>query len=171
MTVAKESERRWLVKFFPEWKEFAELFYYLTDIEYIWQTYLKKDKDNVSPRVRKSINGFILNNPEISYTYNKKHNIEKGVNKEEECEITEKEYKDYLKDKDSNEVIKIRFKFKYKNQNFELDVFKAPENLCMLELELKDIDDKVELPKFISIEKNVTGSKEYNNYAISQKNK
>ena len=73
---------------------------------------------------------------------------------------------------DREEIFKTRYYFIYKHQYFLLDVFMEPEwaeGLCLLEIELLDENDKVELPPFLNIVKEVTGDPEYTNSAIARK--
>jgi len=69
-------------------------------------------------------------------------------------------------------IVKIRYYFVYKYQYFSLDFFVDPSwarGLYLLEIELLDENDKVELPHFLNIVKEVTGDPEYTNSAIAKK--
>lgn len=54
-----------------------------------------------------------------------------------------------------------------------LDVFSNPswtiKKLCLLEIELLDENDRVELPPFLNVVKEVTVDPEYSNSAIAKK--
>lgn len=167
-----EIERRFLVKLPNSWSELSDLFDNIVNIQRIIQFYLKSEKDEPSARVRKTIEG-LAGDTEVNYTYNIKHKTsKKAVHKEEEKEISEKEYNAYVKQchPDKKEVEKTRFIFNYKDQIFELDIFKGRlEGLAILELELEDKDDKIKLPPFLHIVKEVTNEDKYSNYNLADK--
>ncbi len=69
-------------------------------------------------------------------------------------------------------IAKIRYYFVYKYQYFSLDFFLEPlwaRGLCLLEIELIDENDRVELPPFLNIVKEVTNDPEYTNSEIAKK--
>lgn len=171
MATQLEIERKYLVKFPTSWSDLAEIFDGLVDVKRISQTYLKPEGKEQSGRVRKTVEE-LTGDTNTIYHFNKKKFVEDGVNKEEEFEISDKEYKNYLKNPhpDKHEVSKTRFVFKFKNQIFELDVFKgALKGLAILEIELKDKNQKVTLPPFLSIIKEVTDESKFNNFNLANK--
>lgn len=166
-----ETEKKFLVEFPKSWADLAELFDDLMDVKRISQTYLKSDDENLSARVRKTIEG-LTGDTNTVYHFNKKKLVGKGSHEEEEYEITKKEYESHLKNKRSDKVTidKTRFVFKYNDQVFELDVFKnALKGLAILEIELPSITTKVELPPFLKMIKEVTEDKKYNNFSLASK--
>lgn len=169
--MAIEAERKWLIKSPKSWALIADLFDNLIDVKRIEQTYLIPDENKQSARIRKTIEG-LTGDTNVVYHYNIKNFIEKGVNKEFEKEISKKQYEKLLKNArpDQKEIAKTRFLFKYNNQIFELDLFKRDLNgLAILELELNNINDKVQLPPFLSIIKEVTGDKKYSNFTLASR--
>lgn len=73
-------------------------------------------------------------------------------------------------DKSKSAIKKDRICFLHNNQYFELDFFKSPKRLkkmIILEIELTERNDKVEIPDWIHIEKEVTGDPEYSNYKLA----
>jgi CYTH domain-containing protein/predicted ATPase len=92
------------------------------------------------------------------------------VRVEKEELITEKEYHLLSKMKDPNTRIikKLRTCFLWNGQHFELDTFDGPNNLELLEIELNSVNSKVELPPFLSIEKEVTDDSQYSNREIAR---
>lgn len=73
-------------------------------------------------------------------------------------------------DKSKSAIIKDRICFLHNNQYFELDFFKNPERMkkmIMLEIELTEQNDKVEIPGWIKVKKEVTGDPEYSNYKLA----
>ena len=166
-----EIERKFLVKFPISWENLAELFDGLKDVKRISQTYLKPKGKDPSARVRKTIEG-LTGDTETVYHFNQKEYIQPGVHEETEHEINKSQYEKYLKNSHPDKVTveKTRFVFKYRDQTFELDVFKGPlKGLVILEIELKNKNDKVELPSFLKIVKEVTGDKKYNNFELASK--
>ena len=98
-----------------------------------------------------------------------------GVNREiEPPAISYTEYQHLKSFKDLNRAVvrKHRYCFVYNNQYFELDRFISPEwakDMWILEVELLHIDDPIDLPPFLDIEREVTGDPAYSNYEISRK--
>lgn len=164
-----EIERKFLVKFPTSWSELAELFDDLVDVKRISQTYLQREDDEPSARVRKTVEG-LTGETETVYHFNRKKPVSAGVREEEEREISKKEYDNYLKKPlpGKVEINKTRFVFNYNDQTFELDVFKgALVGLAILEIELEDKDQPVELPPFLKVVKEVTEDKKYNNFELA----
>lgn len=95
-----------------------------------------------------------------------------GVRHETTKEISASEYQMLMATKldYSRRIInKKRICFLYNNQYFELDVFGPPlEPLMILEIELTDINDKVDIPDFIRVEKEVTNDPRYYNYQLAK---
>lgn len=171
MATKLESERKFLVKFPTSWSALSEMFDDLIDVKRITQTYLEPEGDEPSARVRKTVEG-LTGETETIYHFNQKEFVEAGVHKEKEHEITKAQYEKYLKKSHSDkvEVAKTRFVFKFDDQVFELDVFKGPlRGLAILEIELKNIQDTVELPPFLKVIKEVTKDKRYTNFSLADK--
>lgn len=93
-----------------------------------------------------------------------------SVRHETEKIITPTEYigLQRLRDLSAQVVRKSRYCFVYKNQHFELDEFIEPKKLWLLEIELTEENDKIDLPPFLDIEREVTGEEKYSNYAIAR---
>lgn len=171
MSTKLEIERKFLVNFPNSWSDLAEMFDDLVDVKRISQTYLEPDGDEPAPRVRKTIEG-LTGNKNIVYHFNQKRPVESGVRKEKEFEITKSQYEKYLKNPHPNlvPIEKTRFVFNYNEQVFELDVFKGPlKGLAILEIELKDKNQKVELPPFLKIIEEVTKDERFNNFNLASK--
>jgi CYTH domain-containing protein len=166
-----EIERKWLVESPKSWSALEELFDGLIDVKRISQNYLKPEAGKESGRVRKTVQG-LTGDTETIYHFNRKDFLEEGVHKEVEKEISRSEYEDSLKKNhpDKATVEKTRFVFDYNDQTFELDVFKGSlKGIAILEIELEDIDDKIELPHFLKVKKEVTGEEKYNNFQLANK--
>jgi CYTH domain-containing protein len=166
-----EIERKFLVKFPSSWSVLAELFDNLIDVKRISQTYLKPKDNEPCGRIRKTVQG-LTGDTDTIYDYNIKKFIEHGVNEETEHEISKSKFDKYLKDSHPDKITleKTRFVFKYNDQIFELDVFKGPlKGIAILEIELKDKKDKIELPPFLKIIKEVSNEKKWNNFELASK--
>lgn len=171
MSIILEIEKRFLIEFPKSWAALAEILDNLVQINRISQTYLSASNNEPAIRVRKTQSG-LSGKQEIIYHFNQKSPVETGVHKEKEYEITKSKYEEYLKDTDPKKIAvnKTRFVFKYKDQLFELDIFKgALTGLAILELELKNKNQKIHLPPFIKVIKDVTSDKKYSNYFLADK--
>jgi CYTH domain-containing protein len=88
-----------------------------------------------------------------------------------ERQITGREYIAFLAQADParRTLKKCRRVFLWANQYFEWDIFKDPRpGLELLEVEVDAVDGLVELPPFLSIEREVTQDKVYANHTIAQ---
>lgn len=171
MSKSLEIEKKYLIRFPNSWSNLLELFDDLIDIKRITQIYLKPIGREPAARVRKTVEG-LTGDTNTKYDYNQKKFVEKGVNSETEFEISKEKYDDYLKKSHPDKVPldKTRFVFKFDGQVFELDVFKGPlKGLAILEIELKNKNDEVRLPPFLSIIEEVSDDKRFNNFELSDK--
>ena len=161
--VPLEIERKFLLKQKPVFP--TEILNYAQEI-LIEQIYLTTP-DNREIRIRKrSQNG--------SSVYYKTQKIDVGIGVRQETEnfISSRDYLDLqkLQDPDSQTIKKLRFCFVYKDQYFELDSFVKPvTGLYLLEIELTEVNDRLELPPFLEIAGEITGDRRYTNFAISRK--
>ena len=109
-----------------------------------------------------------------SYTYyhTVKREIGLGTRTETERQITHAQYIEFLEraDPDRNPIEKTRFCFVWNNQYFELDAFgRNQDGLILLEVELTDINDKVELPDFLAeVATDVTGDPQFGNAELAK---
>ncbi len=166
-----EIEKKYLVKFPKSWTALSKIFDNLIDVKRISQTYLVPKGDEPAARVRETTEGLTGETTTV-YHFNKKKKIDSGVHEEKEEEISKKEYDEFLKEADPNkvEIKKTRFVFDYKKQTFELDVFKDKlSGLAILEIELKEKGDKVDLPPFLKVIKDVSEDKKFNNFNLANK--
>ena len=164
-----EIEKKFIVKF-QSWNDVFQLLDDTTTIKRIEQIYLKSIKGDPAARIRKTVEGF--KNKKNYFDINQKKPAGTAANKEIEKKISEQEFDKLLKHKDSskNFIKKTRIVFKFKDQTFELDVFKDYlQGLIILEIELKDKDQKVHLPPYLKVIKEVTEEDKFNNYHLSDK--
>lgn len=167
-----EIERKFLVKFPSSWSELAELFDGIVDVKRITQSYLKPEPGEQAARVRKTIEGLSGDTETVHHYNQKKPTGQTGAHEETEYEITDKEYREHLKNSNSDKcaIEKTRFVFKYHDQTFELDLFKGHlKGLAILEIELEETDTPVELPPFLKVIKEVTKDKRFTNFSLADK--
>ena len=172
MSTKLEIERKFLVKFPTSWSDLAELFDGIVDVKRISQTYLIPEEGEPAARVRKTVEGLSGDTDTVYHHNKKKPTGDTGVHEETESEISDKEYQKALKNANPNKcaVEKTRFVFKWHDQVFELDLFKGNlKGLAILEIELENKDDKVELPPFLKIVKEVTKDKKFTNFSLADK--
>lgn len=158
-----EIERKYLVY---EWKMPIKGY---VSVE-IAQDYLTPTEEEPERRVRKRV----LDGA-ASYFYTSKiQTARPGVRVEHERQIDLGLYEKLLGQRDPNAMTirKDRLCFLLGGKHFELDVFrdlKGPDGkvLKILEVELGDIDEKVELPVDWKVE-DVTGQKEYSNAYLAK---
>ena len=147
--MAKEIERRWLVKSIPDIRHSVGV--------HIQQGYLTKPGDLVCTRVR-IIDGEL---GELTLKLNGT-----GISCDEFNYSIPLEDATILMESTTNKVEKMRFKILYLGQGFEFDVFLGPHTgFTVVELELTSEDQVVILPDWVGEE--ITGKKEYSNLSIA----
>ena len=151
----KEIERRFLVK---SWTPPNDML----SIE-ITQAYLQST-DGITRRIRKRKQDRTL------YYSTTKHGTGL-IRTEHEKLITYEQYNSLLYEADQNRqpIFKSRKYFLWNNRQYELDIFSRPDGLKILEIEMDDPNEKVEIPPFISIDKEVTDDPTYSNWALAAK--
>ena len=132
----------------------------------IVQTYLSVPENGARRRVRKRGTA----EAGYTYTYTEKTDVSFGERIEIEKEITEAEYERLLEESspDRPPVEKERYVFDYDGQLFELDVYPFSSEYASLEIELDSIDTPVRLPDFLTVLRDVTGDKRYNNSTLAK---
>ena len=157
-----EIERKYLIKM-PSLDILNDSRYF--NKSEIVQTYLKTNNDD-EVRVRQSGVG-----GHYTYTKTTKKNISGAKRLEVEKRITRDEYLNLLLEVDTTkrQIRKTRYRFVYKNQYFEIDLYPFWKDKAIMEIELKDENQIIELPKFIKVLKEVTDEKEYKNYSLASK--
>ena len=161
----KEIERKYLVKL-PDLDALKSN--YGAVVSNIIQTYLLTDETEdgkIEKRIRqRGIDG------DYSYYLTTKMTVTDLVRVEKEARITKDEYVDYLmqSDPDYRPIRKDRYCFVYNNVYFELDVYPGWKDTAILEVELNDEDEKVDMPDFIDIIKEVTFDSSYKNSSLAR---
>ncbi len=156
-----EIERKFLIEY-PNTAYLATL-PYCRKVE-ISQTYLT-DSDGGHARVRRR--GEFGN---CLYYHTVKKRISNARRIEIERRITEAEYNGFLSDPSLSKrrIEKDRYCISYDSQYFELDVFPFWDDRAILEIELCHEDDEIRFPEWITIIKEVTDDRSYNNSALAK---
>ncbi len=104
------------------------------------------------------------------YFYTEKLSISGLKRIENERQITEDEYLNFLSEADFtlSPIRKTRYTFNYKSQFFELDVYEFSSTKAILEIELQSESTPVKLPEFIQVIKEVTYDKAYKNHSLAK---
>ena len=136
----------------------------------ITQTYLKEiPGKSVERRVRR-----IEEDGQVSYVFTKKEKLTKMSRIENEWEISEEEYREYLTEAYST-LNKTRYSFPYENHVMEIDVYpyeiggEGLRDRAVLEVELEDEKEEFAVPDFIEIERELTGTKEFSNKTLAKR--
>lgn len=156
-----EIERKYLIEF-PDMDMLNNL-PFCRKVE-ISQSYLKLGEDDKIRVRRRCVNGEEV----FIKTYKKRINKIKHTEIEEY--ISSETYESMISDKDSLicSISKERHCFVFKNQYFELDVFPFWKDKAMMEIELKREDEKIELPGFVKVIREVTEDRNYTNFSLAK---
>ena len=156
-----EIERKYLIEY-PNIKELENM-EHCEKVEII-QTYLLSDNDD-EVRIRQR-------GRDGNYIYYKtiKRKVSDVKRMEIERRLSKEEYLTLLMNADPNyrQIRKTRYCLTYDKTYYEIDVFPFWDNKAMVEVELKDENDKVEFPKFIKIIKEVTSDENYKNHSLAK---
>jgi len=158
--VPLEIEKKFLVEFEPRmWP--AEIPLNAVEIE---QIYLMNTNPDEEIRIRKRGQGGF-------YTYYRtvKRQVRPGVRVETELQIDAREYEHDLRfQKPGTRIIrKKRICFVWEGQYLEFDIFVNPSNLYILEIELTTDQDKVCIPPWMQIVREVTNDSTYSNARLA----
>lgn len=99
-----------------------------------------------------------------------KQSLREGVRSETEIQISPKQYLALSHERDPAKKIirKNRYCFLWQNQYFEFDEFIEPrKGLYILEIELTEENERVVIPDFVRVIREVTGDSRYSNYEIA----
>lgn len=156
----------------PDFNILAKLYGPLTKY-HITQVYLISPNSHVERRVRRKVN---LSTGEVIYTYTVKRNIlgreDIKVREETEEEISYTQYKNYIdmaRDLNCATIDKERTVFEYKGNIIEIDEYSNDNNFTVFEIELQSENQDFNIPKEISLIKNITGCKSYSNYFLARR--
>ena len=160
-----EIERKYLIKK-PTTEQLANAS--VRSKSNIIQTYLNSENPNIERRIR--MRG--TKKSGYSFYYTEKQDKSKGIRIEREKKISQKDYLNYAVEADTSlhQISKERICFVYEKQFFELDLYPSSmsEEYAVLEIELKDIDEPVNLPPFLDVVRDVTGEAQYKNSSLAK---
>lgn len=160
--IPKEIERKFLIR--KPSREDIENLGCISKTNII-QTYLKCDKENTERRVRQrgtKQDGF-------TFYYTEKTDIGPGERIEKEEKISPSEYITYLSETDTNlhQISKIRYCFIYDKKYYEMDIYSFSDEYAIVEIELNDINEKINLPPLDFI-KEVTNDISFKNHSLAK---
>ena len=156
-----ETERKFIIKKPSADAMVSESGY--TESE-ITQIYLENPNMTHRVRKRKYADGT------IEFTENTKLRISDMSVIENERIITESEYSELssMRAKNTYPITKTRKTFCFLGKTFEIDLYDAWNSTCIMEVEIESEDEKIEIPPFIEIVREVTGERQYSNHAMSR---
>lgn len=157
-----EIERKYLIEY-PDIKKLEKL-KNCKKVEII-QTYLTSE-NNDEVRIRqRGINGHYV------YYKTTKRVISPVKRIEKEKRLSKEEYISLLMKADSSlkQVRKDRYCLTYNNQYYEIDIFPFWNDKAIMEIELKSEDEKVVIPPFIHVIKEVTDDDNYKNKSFAKR--
>ena len=153
-----EEERKYIVRLIGDIPE-------CTTSE-ITQTYLVADPDS-EVRLRKRV----WNNGKPVYLLNSKKKVSEHEQIETEQQVNSNLYITMMQQADPyrRTIEKTRRSFIWKGQFFELDTYKVPEGLMILETKGVAANEEVKIPPFLEAVEDITGRKEYYNYNLAKR--
>ena len=157
--MAFEIERKFLIEY-PDLEILEK--YQKSEIA---QTYLKTN-DGFTSRVRARTTDGVT-----KYIFTEKKRINDLKCIENESEISADEYKELLNlaDPERMTVYKTRYCVPHNGRIVEVDVYPFWSDRAIAEVEMEDEAEKVALPDFIKIIRDVTAEKAYKNASIAKK--
>lgn len=136
--------------------------YQTVDIE---QMYLIHSDPQESLRVRKRGQG-----GDFVYYRALKRAVDREIRTEQEHRIDAREYawSAQFMQSGTRPIQKRRTCFVHQSQYFEYDVFHVPEGLHILEIELTDKNDRLIIPDYVDVIREVTGDPAYHNMNLAR---
>ena len=134
-----------------------------------WEKLINRKSDIVQGYLSSNSEGWIvrIRLEDNLYKFTLKKHIIKSKNFEFEYEIPRREGEMIISNI-KNPIVKERFYLVFEEKKWIIDRFKGKNfPLEIAEVELKTIDEKINLPSFISTE--ITGLKKFSNFELSNK--
>lgn len=158
-----EIERKFIVKSLPSIEP--------DDVFNIEQYYLKNEQ-GIWERART----YHSEKTGDSYIHTIKKSVMKGVNMEDEKNLTKKQFEKFKEkcldnSSESKHISKERWVYSHNGLKWEVDKFNSGYNLIIAEIEIPTKNFKIEFPKFMKdiILLEVTGLKQFSNRSLSLK--
>ncbi len=160
--MALEIERKYLIRM-PDVNMISE--FPKTEIWEIVQTYLTDGENGESRRVRR-----VAQNGTETYFYTVKRHITSLTRAESEREISGSEYDRLLLETDpqGQPIYKTRYRVPYHNQLLEIDVYSFWRDRATLEIELDSEEQKIDLPDWVRVIRDVSAEKRYTNRQLAR---
>ena len=157
-----EIERKFLIQY-PDISALSKMPDYR--VVHMEQSYLQEEGDFPGGRVRRITNGDC-----VKYVYTYKVRISDMTRHEFEKEITEDEYREMLRHQtpDTITIKKDRHSFLYQGLTYELDVYEFWDDKATLEAEVDSEDTPIPIPPCVTLIKEVTRDRRYNNSQLSR---
>lgn len=157
-----EIERKFLIQY-PDISALSKMPDYR--VVHMEQSYLREEGDFPGGRVRR-----IVDSDCVKYVYTYKVRISDMTRHEFEKEITEDEYRELLRYQtpDSITIEKDRHSFLYQGLTYELDVYTFWDDKATLEAEVDSEDTPIPIPPCVTLIKEVTRDRRYNNSQLSR---
>ncbi len=130
----------------------------------IIQTYLKSDpEEEIRVRQRGDKGHYV-------YFQTTKRKITDLKRVEVERRLTQSQYLELLMEADTTKhpIRKTRYCLTYEGQYFEIDLYPFWEDQAIMEIELRDEEQEIEIPKEINVIKEVTDDPAYRNAALAK---
>ena len=127
------------------------------------QTYLKCDSDEKIQIRQRGLNGDYI-------YYQTRVRIQNGQLLQVEKRLTKAEYDEKLNQADPTrkQLHRTRYCLTQNNQYIEIDIYPFWNDKAILNVELPDVDSKVQLPEFVKVIEEITNRKEYLNSELSK---
>jgi CYTH domain-containing protein len=156
-----EIERKFLIQY-PDISELSKMPGYR--VVHMEQRYLQEEGDFPGGRVRRIVDG-----DSVKYVYTYKVRISDMTRHEFEKEITEDEYREMLRRQtpDTITIKKDRHSFLYQGLTYELDIYTFWDDKATLEAEVDSEDTPIPIPPCVTLIKEVTRDRRYNNSQLS----
>ena len=156
-----EIERRFLIDY-PELDALRAMPGYR--VMHISQTYLASDGDFIGGRIRR-----IVEDGTATYVYTYKERLSDMTRREYEREISAEEYSELLTHQKPQTITieKDRHVFDYAGLVYELDVYAFWDDKASLEAEVASEDVPVPIPPCVTLIKEITGDRRYNNSRLA----
>lgn len=137
------------------------------ECSHIIQHYLKSD-DGYEKRIRARYKG-----DDVQYTYSEAYYLANNERIKLDRVITRRQYNNYEREIDDtlNVTDKMRYSFIDDGLFYKLDVFNFDKTKGLISVADGDDGQKVALPEYIRVIKDVTGDKEYKNYFLAKSQK
>ena len=105
----------------------------------------------------------------VTYVETKKEYVSDLVRVEAEREITKEEYEALLALREPRRRVleKTRWRIPFEGQLLEVDVFPFWDDRAFCEVELESEDQEVNLPPWLTVIREVTGERRYNNRSLA----